>query len=142
MANPNRREIRDSAMKLLFEKSLRDDPIGELYAIAEEIDEIIVNDAVKELVEGTLSHLDTIDETIQRFSPKRSINRIPKLNLTILRLAMYEILYDEGTPANAAVSEAVILTETYTASEEDIRFVNGLLGAYTKELNRQGSSET
>ena len=140
MVNPNRRMIRDSAMKLLFEKSLRDDSLEELYAIAEEIDEIIVNDAVKELVEGTIAHLAAIDEIIQRFSKKRSINRISKLNLTILRLAIYEILYDEGTPVNAAVSEAVILAETYSASDEDIRFVNGLLGAFTKELAEQGGS--
>lgn len=142
MSNPTRREIRDSAMKLLFEKSLRDDPMETLYAIAEEIDEIIVNDAVRELVDGTLAHLDSIDETIQRFSKKRSISRIPKLNLTILRLAMFEILYDDGTPTNAAVSEAILLAETYTASDEDIRFINGLLGAYTKELAEQDGSKS
>ena len=129
-------------MKLLFEKSLRDDPMETLYAIAEEIDEIIVNDAVRELVDGTLAHLDSIDETIQRFSKKRSISRIPKLNLTILRLAMFEILYDDGTPTNAAVSEAILLAETYTASDEDIRFINGLLGAYTKELAEQDGSKS
>ncbi len=140
MANHTRREIRDSAMKLLFEKSLRDDPIESLYEIAEEIDEIIVNDSVKELVNGTLAHLDELDEVIQSFSKKRSINRISKLNLTILRLAIFEILYDEGTPTNAAVSEAILLAETYTASEDDIRFINGLLGAYTKELNQQDGS--
>ncbi|MBR6107053.1 MAG: transcription antitermination factor NusB [Oscillospiraceae bacterium] len=140
MANPTRREIRDSAMKLLFEKSLRDDPIESLYEIAEEIDEIIVNDAVRELVDGTLAHLGELDETIQRFSKKRSISRISKLNLTILRLAMFEILYDDGTPTNAAVSEAILLAETYTASEDDIRFINGLLGAYTKELAAQNGT--
>ncbi len=140
MANPTRREIRDSAMKLLFEKSLRDDPIESLYEIAEEIDEIIVNDAVKELVDGTLAHIDELDETIQRFSKKRSISRISKLNLTILRLAIFEILFDDGTPTNAAVSEAILLAETYSASEDDIRFINGLLGAYTKELTAQDGS--
>lgn len=128
-----RREIRDSAMKLLYESSMRDDPIEELYAIAEEIDEIIVDDAVRMLVDGTISHQEELDALIQKYSPKRSISRIPKLELAILRLALFEILYDEGTPANAAISEAVQLAENYTYYKEDIRFINGLLGAYARE---------
>ncbi|MBR0142127.1 MAG: transcription antitermination factor NusB, partial [Ruminococcus sp.] len=57
-----RREIRDSAFKLLFEQLLRDDDIQELYDIAEEISEITVNDEVKKLVDGTLEHKDELDE--------------------------------------------------------------------------------
>ena len=64
MSNISRREIRDSAMKLLFETSMRDDPIDTLYEIAEEIDEITVNDAVRTLVDGTLAHLDELDELL------------------------------------------------------------------------------
>lgn len=128
-----RREIRDSAMKLLFENSMRDDPIEELYAIAEEIEEITVNDDVRFLVDGTVAHRDELDALIQQYSPKRSINRIPKLELAILRLALFEILYDDGTPANAAISEAVQLAENYTYYKEDIRFINGLLGAYARD---------
>jgi len=142
MANYSRREIRDSAMKLLFEKSLRDDPIEKLYEIAEEIDEIIVNAPVKELVNGTLGHMEELDAIIQRFSQKRSVARISKLNLTILRLALFEILYDDGTPTNAAVSEAILLAKEYTFAEDDIRFINGLLGSFTKELGAQSGNAT
>ena len=142
MPNITRREIRDSAMKLLFETSMRDDPVSILYEIAEEIDEIIVNDAVRELVDGTLSHQQEIDERIQKYSPKRSISRIPKLTLSILRLAMYEIEFDEKTPVNAAISEAILLAENYTYYEEDVRFINGLLGAYARDLEKEGKSLT
>lgn len=140
MPSITRREIRDSAMKLLFETSLRDDPVSELYAIAEEIDEITVNDAVRALVDGTLAHLDEIDARIQHYSPKRQLARIPKLTLTILRLAMFEIEYDEKTPVNAAISEAVLLAEAYTYYDEDVRFINGLLGAYARDLSQQEKS--
>ena len=132
MPKNTRREIRDSAMKLLFETALRDDPIEVLYEIAEEIDEIIVNEEVRTLVNGTLAHQEEIDSLIQKFSPKRSISRIAKLTLTILRLAFYEILYVEKTPVNAAISEAVLLAENYSYNEEDVRFINGLLGAYSR----------
>ena len=56
-----RREIRDSAFKLVFEKLLRDDSFEELYSICDEIDEITVNDAVKELAEGAFEHSDRIE---------------------------------------------------------------------------------
>lgn len=129
----SRREIRDSAMKLLFESSLRDDPIEDLYTIAEEIEEIIINEDVRMLVDGTLAHREELDALIQEYSPKRSVSRIPKLELAILRLALFEIMYDDGTPANAAISEAVQLAEAYTYYKEDIRFINGLLGAYARD---------
>ena len=135
-----RREIRDSAMKLLFEKSLRDDPMEELYALAAEIDEIIVNDDVRHLTDGTLAHLTELDGIIQQYSTKRSITRIPKLNLTVLRLALFEIIYDDKTPMNAAISEALNLAELYTCYEQDIKFINGVLGAYAKDHPEQNGS--
>jgi len=127
-----RREIRDSAFKLVFEKLLRDDDIQELYTIAEEIDEITVNDEVKKLVEGTLEHAEEIDDIISGYSKSRAVSRISKLNLAILRIAMYESLYDENTPMNAAISEAVALAGTYTY-KEDIAFINGVLGAFSRD---------
>ena len=60
----SRREIRDSAFKLVFEQLLRDDDIQELYEIADEIDEITVNDEVKALVGGTLEHAEELDGII------------------------------------------------------------------------------
>ena len=137
MPKMTRREIRDSAMKLLFETTLRDDPVEALYEIAEEIDEIIVNDEVRTLVDGTLAHQAEIDAIIQKYSPKRSISRIAKLSLSIMRLAVYEILYDDLTPTNAAISEALLLAENYSNNTEDIRFINGLLGAYARAEHPQ-----
>ena len=135
-----RREIRDSAFKLIFEKLLRDDDINELYAIAEEIDEITVNDEVKKLVEGTLEHAEEIDAIISGYSKSRAVSRISKLNLAILRIAMFESLYDENTPMNAAISEAVALAGTYTY-KEDIAFINGVLGAFSRDRQSEEGSD-
>ena len=142
MPKITRREIRDSAMKLLFETSLRDDPIDVLYEIAEEIDEIIVNEEVRLLVNGTLAHQEEIDALIQKYSPKRSIGRIAKLTLTILRLAFFEILYVEKTPVNAAISEAVLLAENYSYNDEDVLFIYGLLGAFSRENPQTVTEQT
>ncbi len=140
MQQITRREIRDSAFKLLFEKLLRDDPIEALYEIAEEIEDLIVNDDVKELVDGTLLHADALDAIISQYSKSREINRIPAINRTILRIALYEILYDDGTPTNAAINEAVLLAKEYTY-QVDVSFINGLLGAYVKDHPAQTPTE-
>ncbi len=131
-----RREIRDSAFKLVFEQLLRDDDINELYAIAEEIDEITVNDEVKKIVEGTLQHAEELDNIISGYSKSRSIGRISKLNLAILRIALYESIYDDNTPTNAAISEAIKLSMVYTY-QEDTSFINGVLGAFSRDRKKE-----
>ncbi|MBR6069313.1 MAG: transcription antitermination factor NusB [Ruminococcus sp.] len=128
----SRREVRDSAFKLVFEQLLRDDDIQELYDIAEEIDEITVNDEVKQLVDGTLTHAEELDGIIESYSKSRKLSRISKLNHAILRIALFECLYDENTPMNAAISEAVKLAMTYTY-KEDASFINGVLGAFSRD---------
>ncbi len=136
----NRREVRDSAFKLIFEQLLRDDDIQELYDIAEEIEEISVNDEVRKLVDGTLAHSDELDGIIENYSKSRKLSRISKLNLAILRLALYECIYDDNTPVNAAISEAVRLAMTYTY-QEDASFINGILGAYSRESGSGAKDE-
>ncbi len=130
-----RREIRDNAFKLVFEQLLRDDDIGVLYEIAEEVDEITVNDEVKKLVEGTLKYRDELDEIISKYSKSRNISRISKLNIAILRIALYEAIYEENTPMNAAISEAIKLSMVYTY-QEDTSFINGVLGAFSRDFNK------
>lgn len=127
-----RREVRENAFKLVFEKLLRDDDINELYDIAEEVEEITVNDDVKKIVGGTMEHRQEIEEIISGYSKSRSIARISKLNLAILEIAVFEAIYDEKVPVNIAINEAVILAQMY-AYPEDISFINGVLGAFARD---------
>ena len=135
-----RRQIRNYAFLLIYEKLLRDDPIEELYDIAEEIDGLQVNDDVKAMVEGVLAKADELDERIASFSKKRALSRIAKIDLAILRIAFYEILYDEKTPTNAAINEAVLMTQAY-AYKEDTSFVNGVLSSFAKTLDSDTNGE-
>lgn len=135
----SRHEIRDNAFKLVFEQLLRDDDINELYEIAEEVDEINVNDDVKKIVGGTIEHSAEIDEIISGYSKSRSISRISRLNLAILRIALYEAVYDDNVPVNVAISEAVSLAQTY-AYQEDISFINGVLGAFARNRKNENNN--
>lgn len=136
-----RHEIRECAFLILFEMSFREDETAEdMYTLAEEVQELTVTDAVKTMVEGVLLHKDALDEIIAKYSTKRSISRLPKLNLTILRLALFEILYDDTMPDNAAISEAITLAGVYTY-QEDTAFINGVLGAYVRENRPAAEAE-
>lgn len=136
-----RHEIRECAFLILFEMSFREDETAEdMYTLAEEVQELTVTDAVKTMVEGVLVHKDALDEIIAKYSTKRSIARLPKLNLTILRLALFEILYDDTMPDNAAISEAITLAGVYTY-QEDTAFINGVLGAYVRENRPAAEAE-
>ncbi len=128
-----RRDIRDSAFKIIYESLLRDDPVDELFEMAEDIDEIVVNDDVRQMVTDVLAKSEELDAMISQYSKKRVFTRIAKINVAILRIAFYEILYNDRIPTNSAVSEAVLLAQNYSY-KEDVSFVNGILGAYTRSL--------
>ena len=133
-----RREIRESAFLLIFEKMFRqDEELDDIFMSAMEVNEIIVNDEVKKLVENVCGKQDDTKPPerlgiISKFSNKRTVERIPKINLAILRLAIYEAIYEENVPVNVAISEAVALAGKY-ALEPDVSFVNGVLGSFAKE---------
>ncbi len=126
-------QCRENAFLLLFEASLRDDTPEELFRIAEEIDEIMVDDRVRAIVSGVLSQTESLDALIASYSKKRAVSRIARINLILLRMAMYELQNMPETPVNVVVSEAVNLAQKYTY-QEDMAFINGVLGAYTRTL--------
>ncbi|MBQ1431826.1 MAG: transcription antitermination factor NusB [Ruminococcus sp.] len=132
-----RREIRQAAFLLSFEKLFLDEDLENIFESAEALDEFIpMNDEVKGLVRGVFDKQEELDGIIAKYSDKRAVNRIPKVDLAVLRLAIYEALYDEKVPMNVAISEAVYLTEKY-ALDPDISFVNGVLGSFSKDNKKE-----
>lgn len=132
-----RREIRQAAFLLSFEKLFLDEDLENIFESAEALDEFIpMNDEVKSLVRGVFDKQEELDGIIAKYSDKRAVNRIPKVDLAVLRLAIYEALYDEKVPMNVAISEAVYLTEKY-ALDPDISFVNGVLGSFSKDNKKE-----
>jgi len=136
-----RREVRDCAFKIIFEQLLRNDNVEELFEIADEVDEITVDEQVRELVLGVVGHAEELDRIIGKYSKSRAVSRISKLNVAILRLALYEAIYEENTPVNAAISEAIKLSQIYTY-QEDTSFINGVLGAFSRDAVENKAEET
>ncbi|MCD8108097.1 MAG: transcription antitermination factor NusB [Oscillospiraceae bacterium] len=130
-----RHDIRESEFIFIFEKAFRDESPAELIEISKDNEAVTVNEEVIATVEGVYEHLEELDSVISKFSTKRSIERIPKLNLAALRLAVYEIKYlSDRIPIKVSINEAVGLVNKY-AQESDVTFVNGVLGAYSRSLS-------
>jgi len=81
----------------------------------------------RELAQGVLSHLPVIDHEIQQAAQEWPLQQMAKIDKNILRLAIYEILFNNTVPAKAAINEAVELAKTF-GSDASSRFVNGVLG--------------
>ncbi|MEA5075379.1 MAG: transcription antitermination factor NusB [Coriobacteriia bacterium] len=81
----------------------------------------------RELALGTESNQDAIDAEIEATSQHWSLMRMPFVDRNILRLAVYEIVYEDGMPASVAINEAVELAKAY-GGDDSPKFVNGVLG--------------
>ena len=93
------------------------------------------NDFVRELVGGVVQNKDEIDGNIKRFAPAWPIEQIAMIDRNILRLAIFEILFDNRVPVKVAISEAVELAKSF-GSENSAKFVNGVLGSVSALASR------
>ncbi|NLZ71541.1 MAG: transcription antitermination factor NusB [Clostridiaceae bacterium] len=90
-------------------------------------------DFFEERVEGTYQIKEKLDHTLEPFLVKWRIERLPKIDLTILRLALYEMENEPDIPNNVAISEAVRLAKKYSG-EESRSYINAVLGNINRQL--------
>lgn len=127
----SRRKVREQIFKLLFQVEFHDrdemEAQAELYFTGEEP---AVETEQKDEIVGKLSKiidcLNELDEKLEDAVTGWSLKRVGKVELAILRLALYEILYDEEVPDSVAINEAVELAKKY-GPEEASGFINGVL---------------
>lgn len=132
----SRPEIREGAFlelyQMLFGATLEE--IDELNAEAFDMNK---NEQTDEIVKGVLEHDSELLEIISKYSKTRSVARIAKVNLIILKIAVYEMKYCERVPNAAAINEAVELAKKYSL-KTDSGFINGILNSYMRELENNG----
>lgn len=85
------------------------------------------------IVKGVQEHLDEIDDVIQRSAPEWPLEKISKVDLVILRIAIYEMLYGKKTPVKVAIDEAVELAKEF-GNDTSHKFVNGVLGTVAEKF--------
>ena len=85
------------------------------------------------LVQGVQDHHADIDELITRYADNWAISRMPVVDRTVIRVAVWELVWAEDVPVAVAINEAVELAKSYS-TEDSGRFVNGVLGKIVDEL--------
>lgn len=128
----NRKSEREQAFLIIFEKQLNNDDIEYIINNAIETGIYEENDFSKKEILGTFSNLQTIDDTISQNLKNWSISRLSKVSLAVLRLAVYEIIFEKEIPDSVSINEAVELAKKYGA-EDDAKYVNGVLGSIVKQ---------
>lgn len=124
----DRRHSREQAFILLFENTFGINSTEEITENAKLIREEKISAFTQRLVDGTLNNLSVIDEKISQNLSGWNIERISRTALSVLRLATYEILFENEIPNSAAANEAVELSKKYSTPNE-ASYVNGVLGA-------------
>ena len=139
-----RRQVREHTFKALFQKEFCDHEeyqercklyVGELPDLSAEGKEEIEERAL--LVER---RLEALDGKLNMVAEGWKTRRMGKVELTILRLAAYEIFYDEQVPAKVAINEAVELAKIY-GGEDSPGFINAILGKLVKGLDEADETD-
>ncbi|MEI8198526.1 MAG: transcription antitermination factor NusB [Eubacteriales bacterium] len=128
----SRREARESAFKLLYQMEIRkSDPVSQRDIFLEEYP--LADEDVgffDELVTGVTVHAEELDALFVPLLKGWKTERLPKVDLVILRIATFEIRMRKDVPLNVSISEAVILAKRYS-SEESKAYINAILGKLT-----------
>lgn len=128
-----RKEERELAFTLIFEKIFNEElTVEEIFNNAIESRLIENNTFAFSIAQLTYEHCEEIDNIINEISVGWKVERLPKVSLAILRLALCEILYVPSVPKGVSINEAVELAKKF-ASQDDASFINGVLGRYVRE---------
>jgi transcription antitermination protein NusB len=125
----NRRQAREYALKMLFQHDFvgnRTSPecAGDQWFEQKANDDL--RKFARELVSGTLKHLEEIDRVVQEAAEHWDMGRMAAVDRNILRCAVYEILFKSDIPAAVTINEALEIAKKYS-SLESVSFINGLL---------------
>ena len=148
----SRTTARAAAMQMIFEKisggqggedtlkmvydELRADGLPGVNRIEKKEPDQEDRDYITAALEGVLAHREELDEKIGKTAKGWPIERMSQVDLTIMRLAVWEILYADDVPGNVSIAEAMELTDRFS-DPEDKAFVNGILGTILREHEAQ-----
>ena len=128
-----RRELRENVFKMLFRVEFHEEGemTGQLGMMDDELENIKEADAayINEKCSDIIAKIPELDEAINASTTGWKTSRMGKVDLSIIRLAVYEIKYEEDVPAKVAINEAVELAKLY-GTDNSASFVNGVLAKF------------
>lgn len=136
----NRREAREQAFVLIFERSINHDTVSRIIDAASLADDAIVDEYAEETALGVEKEEEAIDARIAAHIRAWKMDRLSRVSLALLRLSIYEMTCRKDVPVSVSINEAVNLAKKYGCAE-DAPFVNGLLGSVAKELEKADETD-
>jgi N utilization substance protein B len=150
MAIGSRRSGREYALKILYSLYDQEDPIEQVLSSfwhnfrfradvlgePEDSDASVPEDVVEfteQLVLGVYENLEEIDKTLLATSKHWALDRMPRLDLSLMRLACYELLWMPATPAGVVINEAIEVAKRY-GTKDTPAFLNGVLDKVAKQV--------
>lgn len=126
-----RRDIREQLVKLLYMRDFyeyseineQNDLYFEVFTDYSEAEKSMITDRYNKIIEK----LGEIDQILTKATTGWKLNRLGKIELNLLRIATYEIIFDDTVPAKAAINEAVELAKLYGGEDNSYGFINGIL---------------
>ena len=128
----SRREARERALALLYEAEAKGTGGDEVL----DAQPIEVEEYAADVVAGVADLQDELDELIGRHAHGWTVERMPTIDLTLLRMAAYELLHRPDVPRNVVINEAVELAKRFSTDDSG-RFVNGMLSAIAADAERR-----
>src|ERR671929_2231180 len=140
----SRRKARECALQMLFAADVAEMPADDVVrSYWAELGESDLDDTAREfatrLASRTLSNLELLDERIRSRAEHWRISRMAVVDRNILRLAVYEFLY-EPTPRTVAINEALEIARRFSTYEAT-QFINGILDAIKRDLDKERPQE-
>ena len=134
MAKLSRREAREILVGLLFETEFRkDEDVNGVFALAIEDREIPDDGYIRNGYFSICDKIDDIDEVIGKHSKGWKPERMSKLSRSVLRLCVYEMMFEEDIPYSVSINEAIDLTKKFD-DDKARPFINGILNSVKNEL--------
>src|SRR5262245_12911316 len=131
-----RRKAREYALQMLFQWDITHDTIEQVVAMffqTQPEEDEAVGTFARQLVLGTVEHVERIDELIRRHAEHWRLDRMATVDRNILRLAVEEFLHDKETPKTVVINEAIEIARRFS-TQESPQFINGILDSIKKEL--------
>lgn len=132
-----RKQAREGTMKVLYQMELNKDYSEE--ALSTYLDNFNFDDLEREYILDAIEkigeNIEFIDNSIKKNLQGWEIDRLAKVDLSVLRIAIYEILYRKDIPVQVSINEAIEISKKYS-TEDSFRFINGVLGGFVRNINK------
>lgn len=137
-----RKNAREGAMKVVYQMEMREEFSSEILDIYFNNNNYSESESeyISDFISKIFDKLDSIDEYISDNIHGWSIERLSKVDLSILRIAVYEILYREDIPLEVSINEAIEIAKKYS-SDDSFKFINGVLGGITSSIEEERIDE-